>query len=170
MFGQVLAYFCYNYYDQFIGPRFWYEITGPAMILSACALSPLIGHSSSGAAGEAPAIHPPTTIRLGAILILVFFSLYGFLYSMHPKLRSFQVVASHGLELKRSLEHAPFENSILILPQYYQDWAWLWGPKFEGQYYFIRDRFEEGNQWLKRQYPDRRFFKFSSTTHKWEQI
>ena len=169
--GQIFAYFCYQFHDLLMGPRFWYETIGFIFILSACALSPLMCQKVQ----LTPELNwnksSLSILRLSSMFAFILFIIYGLSISLPKKAIRYGDMISRGTRFQKSYQTITFPpKSILVVPMYYNEWSWVFGPKISNNLLYINDRGSEENQSLMKQYPDWNFYIYRPEKVSWEKL
>lgn len=169
--AQITAYFTYHFHDLFIGPRFWYETITPITILSAIALAPLVEKKTIES--EDPLANTKEIkVRTWTLLILLFFGFHSIFFGLPKKTEKYASMICRGAIVKKAFEkNIRFPpHSFLLLPDYYQEWNWVFGPKIDETYYYLRDDEDEKIQLLKKQYPTWHFYRLNKITASWDKL
>jgi len=163
---QIMAYFCYHFHDLIIGPRFWYELIGPLVVLCSAGLLPLLGcFEGVGKRTESRLI-----IGMVTILVLGYFSLHGFVAGLNKKAGKFIPMVCRGDIVKKSMAKMEFpERSILLFDLGYMDWMWLWGMDCNKKIYCTQN---DANKigLLRKHYPDYHFYKLDNINAVWVEV
>jgi 4-amino-4-deoxy-L-arabinose transferase-like glycosyltransferase len=163
---QIMAYFCYHFHDLFIGPRFWYELIGPLVVLFSAGLMPLLGCFE----GAEKRTESRLIIGLVTILVLGYFSIHGFVAGLNKKADKFIPMIFRGALVKKSLAKMEFpERSILLFDLGYTDWMWLYGMDYNKKIYCTQYDINKIGL-LRERYPDYHFYTLDQINAVWVEI
>lgn len=166
---QIGAYFCYHFHDLFFGPRFWYETIGPILLLSACAITPLLEFSPDKEKKKKSDLKYAVTAMV--LCALIFFTFYGLMYALPRRAQKYLDMKERAVFLQETFRGVTFPpHSILLLDKDYQDWIGIFGPPMSESLYYMDDKDIPQDLELKKQYPQWNYYRLDIDDGIWKKL
>ncbi len=133
---QTSGYFIYHFSDLVIGPRFWYEITGPLILLELAAIKRLIDSTII--------TDPYGWSKPVALILVILLTSHALTISLPRYGIKFREFAGRGLRLQEARRDLKTDTGILLISPGYHDWMWIFEEDFNSELYYIpvRDKIE----------------------------
>ncbi len=171
IFLQGGGYFLYHFHDLFLGPRFWYEMLVPAMVLIAATWHPLVREAAHPTTGITSNNFPASFITLfitGSLLV-------GLYADLPQYLEKFAPMVARGTAFRESFEEfQPRDQTILFVPEYYQEWSWVFYPPAEelNHPHVVYAEIQSDKEYslLREELTEWEFYEFDAETNSWLKV